>query len=72
MAAPGLLAQVIVSKYCDQLPLYPQERIYWDRYQVWLPRQSLARWVQLASEMVEADLPTDQRADDERALYPGR
>src|ERR1043166_7703638 len=28
MAAPGLLAQVIVSKYCDHLPLYRQEQIY--------------------------------------------
>jgi transposase len=50
IAAPGLLAQVIVSKYCDHLPLFRQEQIYWDRHQVWLPRQSLARWVQLASE----------------------
>ena len=34
IAAPGLLAQVIVSKYCDHLPLYRQEQIYWDRHQV--------------------------------------
>ena len=47
IAAPGLLAQVIVSKYCDHLPLYRQEQIYWDRHQVWLPRQSMARWVHL-------------------------
>jgi len=53
VAAPGLLAQVIVSKYCDHLPLYRQEQIYWDRYQVWLPRQSLARWVQLVSEWLK-------------------
>jgi len=53
MAAPGLLAQVLVSKYCDHLPLYRQEQIYWDRHQVWLPRQSLARWIQLASEWLK-------------------
>jgi transposase len=53
LAAPGLLAQLIVSKYCDHLPLYRLEHIYWDRYQVWLPRQSLARWVQLASEWLK-------------------
>ena len=53
IAAPGLLAQVIVSKYCDHLPLFRQEQIYWDRHQVWLPRQSLARWVQLASEWLK-------------------
>jgi transposase len=28
IAAPGLLAQVIVSKYCDHQPLYRQEQIY--------------------------------------------
>jgi transposase len=53
IAAPGLLAQVIVSKYCDHLPLYRQEHIYWDRHQVWLPRQSMARWVHLASEWLK-------------------
>ena len=45
IAAPGLLAQVIVSKYCDHQPLYRQEQIYWERHQVWLPRQSMARWI---------------------------
>jgi hypothetical protein len=34
-------------------PLYRQEQIYWDRHQVWLPRQSMARWVQLASEWLK-------------------
>ena len=53
IAAPGLVAQVIVSKYCDHLPLYRQEQIYWDRHQVWLPRQSMARWVQLSSEWLK-------------------
>lgn len=28
LAAPGLLAQVLVSKYCDHLPLYRQEQIF--------------------------------------------
>jgi transposase len=53
IAAPGLLAQVIVSKYCDHQPLYRQEQIYWDRHQVWLPRQSMARSIQLASEWLK-------------------
>jgi len=53
IAAPGLLAQVIVSKYCDHLPLFRQEQIYWNRHQIWLPRQSMARWVHLASEWLK-------------------
>jgi transposase len=50
LPAPGLLAQIVVGKYCDHLPLYRQEQIYRQRYGVHLPRQSLARWVELASE----------------------
>jgi len=43
LVAPGLLAQIVVAKYCDHLPLYRQESIYWTRHQVWLPRQRHAR-----------------------------
>ena len=43
--APGLLAQIIVSKYCYHLPLYRQEQMYWTRHRVWLPRQNLAHWM---------------------------
>ncbi len=30
LAGPGLLAHVLVSKYCDHLPLYRQSEIYAD------------------------------------------
>jgi transposase len=50
LPAPGLLAHVLVGKYCDHLPLYRQERIYATRHGVNLPRQTLARWVELAAE----------------------
>jgi transposase len=50
LAAPGLLAHVLVSKYCDHLPLYRQEQIFAQRYKVNLPRQTLGRWVELAAE----------------------
>jgi transposase len=53
LPAPGLLAQVLVSKYCDHLPLYRQERIYATRHGVNLPRQTLARWVELATSWLE-------------------
>ena len=48
--APGLLAQIIVSKYCDHLPLYRQEAIFGNRHGVHLPRQSMARWMGLAAD----------------------
>lgn len=49
IAAPGLLAQVLVAKYCDHLPLYRQQSIYQIRHGVYLPRQTLARWVDLSA-----------------------
>jgi transposase len=53
LPAPGLLAQLVVGKYCDHLPLYRQEQIYQQRHGVHLPRQSLARWVELAADWLK-------------------
>ncbi|MEH6707080.1 MAG: IS66 family transposase [Alloalcanivorax venustensis] len=40
----GLLAQVVVAKYADHLPLYRQERIF-GRAGLTIPRSTLAEWV---------------------------
>jgi transposase len=53
IAAPGLLAQIIISKYCDHLPLYRQEHIYLSRHGVHLPRQSLVRYVELVADWLK-------------------
>jgi transposase len=45
LAAPGLLAQVLVSKYCDHLPLYRQEQIFWQRHGVFIARQQMVQWI---------------------------
>jgi transposase len=50
LAAPALIAHVVVNKICDHLPLYRQEHIFKSRYQVNLPRQTLDRWLQLAAD----------------------
>jgi transposase len=50
LPAPGLLAQILVGKYCDHLPLYRQEQIFAQRHQINLPRQTLARWVELSAD----------------------
>ena len=42
--APGLLAQVVVAKHDDHLPLYRQSEIY-ARSGVDLPRSSMAQWI---------------------------
>ena len=41
---PGLLAQVLVAKYSDHLPLYRQEAIF-GRSGYAIPRSTLAQWV---------------------------
>jgi transposase len=50
VAAPGLIAAIVVGKYCDHLPLYRQEAIFESRHDVKLPRQSMARWMELAAD----------------------
>lgn len=49
---PGLLAHVLVSKYCDHLPLYRQSQIY-DREGVDLDRSTLADWVGKSAALLE-------------------
>jgi hypothetical protein len=41
---PGLLAQVLIGKYLDHVPLYRQESIF-ERAGLALPRSTLAQWV---------------------------
>ncbi len=51
--APGLLAQIIVSKYCDHTPLYRQEQIYRTRHGVSLSRPTMVRWVELVADWLK-------------------
>jgi transposase len=44
LATPALLAHVLVSKYCDHLPLYRQSQIF-ARQGVEVDRSTLANWV---------------------------
>lgn len=44
IAAPGLLAQVVIQKYTDHLPLYRQEAIF-ARAGLPLSRTTLAEWI---------------------------
>ena len=53
LATPGLLAHVLVSKYCDHLPLYRQTQIF-ARHGVEIDRSTLADWVGGACWWLEA------------------
>ncbi len=56
LPGPGLLAQVMTSKYADHLPLYRMESIF-DRFGVSLSRTTMSDWVgasvDLASPLVD-------------------
>ena len=44
LPGPGLLANILVNKYCDHLPLYRQEQIY-EREGIEIPRQTMCDWI---------------------------
>lgn len=82
LAGPGLLAHVLVSKYCDHLPLNRQSEIY-AREGVELSRSTLADWVGESSALLRPLVDTLARqvlgaeklhADDTPVpvLTPGR
>nr|WP_244526622.1 IS66 family transposase [Marinovum algicola] len=50
-AGPGLLAHVLVGKYCDHVPLYRQSEIY-AREKVDLHRSTLCDWVGRATALL--------------------
>ncbi len=53
LAAPGLLAAIIVGKYCDHLPLYRQEQIWRTRHHLDIPRQTMVRWLAMAVQWLK-------------------
>ena len=50
IAGPGLIAQVVVSKFGDHLPLYRQEDIF-ARHGLHLSRSTLCDWVSAAADL---------------------
>ena len=53
LATPGLIAHVLVSRYCDHLPLYRQGRIF-ARHGLEISRSTLAGWIGAACWWLEA------------------
>jgi transposase len=51
LPGPGLMAQVVVSKYADHLPLYRQEGIF-KRFGVDLSRSTMCDWVAAAADLL--------------------
>ncbi|MFT4176009.1 MAG: IS66 family transposase [Luteolibacter sp.] len=53
-ATPGLIAHVLVAKYCDHLPFYRQEKILATRHGASIDRNTLCGWSLLASDWLSA------------------
>ena len=52
IAGPGLIAHVLVSKYCDHIPLYRQSRIY-GRDGIDIDRSTMAGWVDQGDQLLD-------------------
>jgi transposase len=52
LAAPGLLAQIIVSKYADHLPLHRLERIL-ERYDIQISRSTTCGWMAACAQALK-------------------
>ncbi len=52
VAGAGLLAHLMVSKYCDDLPLYRQSRIY-GREGLEIDRSTMAGWVEQVHDLLD-------------------
>jgi transposase len=59
-AGPGLLAHVIIQKYCDHLPLYRQSQIF-ARENVEISSSTLTDWVSACGKLLE---PLAQKIKD--------
>ena len=53
MVGPGLLAQILVSKYEYHQPLYRQEKMFRQQFGVELSRKTMGCWVEQAAELLK-------------------
>ncbi len=56
IASAGLLAHVLIQKYCYHLPYYRQEQI-WKDLEVNLPRNTLCTWLMKCAEVLQPLIP---------------
>jgi transposase len=54
LAAPGLLAHVLVSRFADHLPYYRLQMIFWQRHSVFIARQQMVLWTGQCVLLLEA------------------
>jgi len=54
LAAPGLVAQLLVSKFGDHVPFYRQEQIFAQRHGVFISRQQMVQWTAQSVRLLSA------------------
>jgi transposase len=54
MAAAGLLAYLLVSKFADHLPFYRLQMIFWQRHGVFIARAQMVMWTRQCVVLLEA------------------
>jgi transposase len=54
LVAPGLMAQLPVSKYGDHLPFYRQGQIFRQRHDVFISRQQMVQWTAQSVRLLSA------------------
>jgi hypothetical protein len=54
LAAPGLLAHLLVNKFADHLPFYRLQMIFWQRHGVFIARQQMVLWTGQCVALLEA------------------
>jgi transposase len=54
LAAPGLLAHLLVSKYADHLPFHRLQMMFWQRQGVFIARQQMVLWTGQCVALLEA------------------
>jgi transposase len=54
LAAAGLLAHLLVSKYADHLPFYRLQMMFWQRHGVFIARQQMVLWTGQCVALLEA------------------
>jgi transposase len=52
VAGSGLLAYLLVAKYCDHLPFYRLQQIFKTRHQVRIDRTTMCHWMKRCSELL--------------------
>lgn len=54
LAAPGLLAHLLVSKFADHMPFYRLQMMFWQRHGVFIARQQMVLWTGQCVVLLEA------------------